>query len=53
MYILWHWLHSINVCTELYKENRYKDQSVEGVENSSIYTIRAVMICIFKVLKVA
>ena len=47
MYILWQWLLSINVCTVIQK-NRYRDTEikgyVKGVESSSIYTIRAVML---------
>ena len=54
MYILWLWLHSINMCT-VYKQNRYGYTEikgyVKGVESSSIYTIRAVMLYMSKVLK--
>ena len=54
MYILWQWLPSINVCTVV-QTNRYRDTEikgyVEGVKSSSIYTIRAVMLCMSKVPK--
>ena len=54
MYILWQWLLSINVCTVVQK-NRYRDTEikgyVEGVESSSIYTIRAVMLYMLEVSK--
>ena len=58
MYILWQWLLSINLlmCVQLYKQNRYRDTEikgyVEGVESSSIYTIRAAMLYMLKVSKV-
>ena len=56
MYILWQWLHSINMCTVVQK-NRYRDTEikgyVEGVESSSIYPIRDVMLCMSKVSKEA
>ena len=42
---------------QLYKQNSYRDTEtkgyVEGVESSSLYTIRAVMPCMSKVLKEA
>ena len=45
------------ICIQLYKQNRYRDTEikgyVEGVESSSIYPIRAVMLCMSKVLKEA
>ena len=45
------------ICVQLYKQNRYRDTEikgyVEGVESSSIYTIRAVMLCMLKVSKEA
>ena len=54
MYILWQWLLSINVCTVIQK-NRLRDTEikgyVEGVESSSIYTIRAVMLYMSEVSK--
>ena len=55
MYILWQWLLSINVCTVVQK-NRYNRDTeikgyVKGVENSSIYTIRAVMLYMSEVSK--
>ena len=44
------------MCVQLYKQNRYRDTEikgyVEGVESSSIYTIRAVMLYMLKVSKV-
>ena len=44
------------MCVQLYKQNRYRDTEikgyVEGVESSSIYTIRAVMLYMSKVSKV-
>ena len=44
------------MCVQLYKQNIYRDTEikgyVEGVESSSIYTIRAVMLYMSKVLKV-
>ena len=44
------------MCVQLYKQNRYRDTKikgyVEGVEGSSIYTIRAVMLYMSKVSKV-
>ena len=44
------------MCVQLYKQNRYRDTKikgyVKGVESSSIYTIRAVMLYMSKVLKV-
>ena len=43
------------MCEQLYKQNRYRDTEikgyVEGVESSSIYTIRAVMLYMSEVLK--
>ena len=43
------------MCVDLYKQNRYRDTEikgyVEGVESSSIYTIRVVMLCMLKVSK--
>ena len=43
------------ICVQLYKQNRYRDTGikgyVEGVESSSIYPIRAVMLCMSKVSK--
>ena len=43
------------MCVQLYKQNRYRDTEikgyVKGVESSSIYTIRAVMLCMSKVSK--
>ena len=54
MYILWQWLLSIDACTVVQK-NRYRDTEikgyVEGVESSSIYTIRAVMLYMLEVSK--
>ena len=45
------------ICAQLYKQNRYRDTEikgyVEGVKSSSIYRIRAVMLCMWKVLKEA
>ena len=45
------------ICVQLYKQNRYRDREskgyVEGVKSSSIYPIKAVMLCMSKVLKVA
>ena len=45
------------ICVQLYKQNRYRDTEikgyVEGVESSSIYPTRAVMLCMLKVSKVA
>ena len=45
------------ICVQLYKQNRYRYTEikgyVEGVESSSIYPIRAVMLCMSKVLKEA
>ena len=42
---------------QLYKQKRYRDTeikgNVEGVKSSSIYSIRAVMLCMWKVLKEA
>ena len=44
------------MCVLLYKQNRYRDTEikgyVEGVETSSIYTIRAVMLYMSEVSKV-
>ena len=44
------------ICVQLYKQNRYRDTDikgyVEGVESSSIYTIRAIMLYMSEVLKV-
>ena len=44
------------MCVQLYKQNRYRDTEikgyVEGVESSSIYTIRAVMLYMSEVSKV-
>ena len=44
------------MCLQLYKQNRYRDTEikgyVEGVESSSIYTIRAVMLYMSEVSKV-
>ena len=44
------------MCVQLYKQNRYRNTEikgyVKGVKSSSIYTIRAVMLCISEVLKV-
>ena len=43
------------MCVQLYKQNRYRDTEikgyVEGVESSSIYTIRAVMLYMSKAWK--
>ena len=43
------------ICVQLYKQNRYRYTEikgyVKGVESSSIYTIRAVMLCMSKVSK--
>ena len=43
-------------CVQLYKQNRYRDTEikgyVKGVENSSIYTIRAVLPYMSEVSKV-
>ena len=45
------------ICVQLYNQNRYRDTKikgdVEGVKSSSIYPIRAVMLCMSKVLKEA
>ena len=45
------------ICVQLYKQNRYRDTEikgyVKGVESSSIYTIRVVMLCMSKVSKEA
>ena len=45
------------ICVQLYKQNRYRDTEikgyVEGVESSSIYPIRAVMLYMSKVSKEA
>ena len=45
------------ICVQLYKQNRNRDTEikgyVEGVESSSIYHIRAVMLCMSKVSKEA
>ena len=45
------------ICVQLYKQNRYRDTEikgyVEGVKSSSIYPIRAVMLCMLKLLKEA
>ena len=44
------------MCVQLYKQNRYRDTEikgyVEGVESSSIYTTRAVMLYMLEVSKV-
>ena len=44
------------MCVQLYKQNRYRDTEikgyVKGVESSSIYTIRTVMLYMSEVLKV-
>ena len=44
------------MCVQLYKQNRYRDTEikgyVKGVESSSIYTIRAVMLYMLEVSKV-
>ena len=44
------------ICVQLYKQNRYRDteikEYVEGVESSSIYTIRTVMLYMSEVSKV-
>ena len=44
------------MCVQLYKQNRYRDTEikgyVKGVKSSSIYTIRAVMLCMSEVSKV-
>ena len=45
------------MCVQLYKQNRYRDTEIKGyvevIESSSIYTIRAVMLCMSKVSKEA
>ena len=45
------------ICVQLYKQNRYRDTEikgyVEGVKSSSIYPIRAVILCMSKVSKEA
>ena len=45
------------ICVQLYKQNRYRDREIKGyvevVESSSIYPIRAVMLCMSKVSKEA
>ena len=42
------------ICVQLYKQNRYRDTEIKGfVESSSIYPIRAVMLCMSKVSKEA
>ena len=42
----------ILICVQLYKQNRYRDTEikgyVKGVGSSSIYPIRAVMLCMFE-----
>ena len=44
------------ICVQLYKQNRYRDTlikgHVKGVESSSMYTIRAVMLYMSEVSKV-
>ena len=44
------------MCVQLYKQNRYRDAEikgyVKGIESSSIYTIRAVMLYMLEVSKV-
>ena len=44
------------ICVQLYKQNRYRDTEikghVEGVESSSIHTLRAVMLYMSEVSKV-
>ena len=44
------------MCVQLYKQNRYRDTEirgyVKGVESSSIYTIRALMLYMSEVSKV-
>ena len=43
------------ICVQLYKQNRYRDTQikgyVKGVESSSIYPIRGIMLCMSKVSK--
>ena len=43
------------ISVQLYKQNRYRDTEIKGyvkdVESSSIYLIRAVMLCMLKVSK--
>ena len=43
------------ICVQLYKQNRYRDTEikgyVKGVESSSIYPIRGIMLCMSKVSK--
>ena len=45
------------ICVQLYKQNRYRDTEikgyVKGVKSSSIYPIRAVMVCMSMVSKEA
>ena len=45
------------MCVQLYKQNRCRDTEikgyVEGVKSSSLYPIRAVMLCMSKVWKEA
>ena len=45
------------ICVQLYKQKRYRDIEikghVKGVKSSSIYPIRAVMLCMLKVSKEA
>ena len=45
------------ICVQLYKQNRYRDTEIKGyvesVESSSIYPMRAVMLCMSKVSKEA
>ena len=53
MYILWQWLHSINMCTVVQTKKIEIKRYVEGVKSSSIYPIRAVMLCLSKVSKEA
>ena len=45
------------ICVQLYKQSRYRDTEIKeyakGVKSNSIYPIRAVMLCMSKVLKEA
>ena len=40
------------MCVQLYKQNRYRYTEIKGVESSSIYAIRAVMLYMSEVSKV-
>ena len=44
------------MCVRLYKQNRYRNTEIkgyiQGIKGTSIYTIRAVMLCMSEVSKV-